>query len=255
MCGQSCVGSPTSFAAHRFIDADSKRKILRLTGRPSGQRRFGEGDFHRGPVVLARVLHGRRPVDHFGEELVPESYIASRGSAARGVLSTTMGIGNSLASAVLQSPLHPVLSGSTSLVRYVGRKTGRTFSTPTRYLKHGDELIILVGRSETKNWWRNFRSDHAVDVLVQGHWLPMIGRVVEGTSDLEWVAPVLELYLKRFPKAVPLLPGDTPEARARRAVVVWCQPRLARIEATRTFHLPHPHLPHLEIQPIDIDPA
>ena len=211
--------------------------------------------FRCGPALLGRDLDGPDSSPTSTERLFASAVQPLVKSAASGVSSTTMGIGNTLVSAVLQSPLHPALSRSTALVRYVGRKTGRTFSTPTQYVKDGDELIIVVGESESKNWWRNFRSDHAVDVLVRGHWLPMIGRVVEGASDPERVAPVLGLYLKRFPKAIRLLPGDTPEERARRAVVVWCQPRLARVEATRTFHLPHPHLPHLEIQPIDAEPS
>ena len=136
-----------------------------------------------------------------------------------------MGLGNRLVIAVLRSPMHRMLSGSTAVVRYIGPKSGRTISTPTQYAEHSGELIVLVGHPETKNWWRNFRSDRDLDVLVRRHWLPMRGRVVIGADEPEEIAPLLDAYLSRFPKAVRSLEGGTSEARSRDAVIVCCVPR------------------------------
>jgi len=136
-----------------------------------------------------------------------------------------MAFGNGFVSAVLGSPLHRLLSGSTDVVRYTGHRSGRSFSTPTQYARCGDDLIILVARPETKSWWRNFRHAGELEVLVQGEWLAMTGRAVVGADEPETIAPLLDAYLARFPKATRALEGDTDASRAGHAVVVWCRPR------------------------------
>ncbi len=141
------------------------------------------------------------------------------------------------------------MSGSTGLVRYAGRTTNRTITTPVQYAKHGDGLVILVAKPDTKAWWRNFRTAHAIDVLVQGSWRPMIGRVVDGRVQPELAVPLLDAYLLRFPKAARLFSGATREELAREAIFVACEPRLAHIASGHAFHLPHLHLPHLVADP------
>jgi F420H(2)-dependent quinone reductase len=136
-----------------------------------------------------------------------------------------MKVGNAFVAAVLRSPFHRLLSGSVDLVRYTGRRSGRTITTPTQYARLGDDIVILVGRPETKTWWRNFREDRDLDVLVRGQWLAMTGRLVDGHRDLDGVAPLVDAYLKRFPRAAKQLGDGSPEERARNAVVVWCRPR------------------------------
>jgi hypothetical protein len=136
-----------------------------------------------------------------------------------------MDMGNRMVGALLASPLHRLLSGSTDLVRSTGRRSGRTFTTPTQYARHGDDLVILVGKPDTKTWWRNFREDRDLDVLVQGRWLPMTGRAVVGAVEPEMIAPLLDAYLERFPKLAANLDGESEGSRARHAVVVWCRPR------------------------------
>jgi F420H(2)-dependent quinone reductase len=134
-----------------------------------------------------------------------------------------MSLGNQIVSLLLRSPLHRLLSGSMDVVRYTGRRSGRQFSTPTQYVQRGDDIIVLVGRPETKTWWRTFRTEHDIDVLVRGRWLPMKGRAVVGADEPDTVAPLLNAYLERFPKAIRALDGDDADDRARRAVVIWCR--------------------------------
>jgi hypothetical protein len=136
-----------------------------------------------------------------------------------------MGVGNRVVRAVLESPAHRLLSNSTDVIRYRGRRSGAEISTPTQYARHGDELVILVGKPETKSWWKNFREDRALDVLVQGRWLAMTGRAVIGAEEPEVIAPLLDSYLQRFPKLANQLGAGSREAQANRAVVVWCRPR------------------------------
>lgn len=136
-----------------------------------------------------------------------------------------MGIGSSVVAGLLRSPFHAVLSGTTDLIRYTGRRSGRRITTPTQYALRGDEVVIFVGRPETKTWWRNFRSEGEVEVLLRRRWVPMTARAIVGEDEPEVVAPLLDAYLARYPRAVRLLGGATAEDRARAAVLVWCRPR------------------------------
>lgn len=136
-----------------------------------------------------------------------------------------MGVGNAVVSAVLRSPLHRLLSGSTDLITYTGRRSGRSFTTPTQYAQRGADVVILVGRPEAKTWWRNFKSERDLNVLVRGRWLPMTGRAVAGADEPETIAPLLDAYLDRFPRAARALGDEANGLRAQRAVILWCRPR------------------------------
>lgn len=80
------------------------------------------------------------------------------------------------------------------------------------------EVVILVGRPERKSWWRNFRVERDVDLLLAGHWTPMSARAVVGSDDPALAERLLETYRRRFRRAASGL-------RAQDAVLVWCRPR------------------------------
>ncbi len=136
-----------------------------------------------------------------------------------------MGVANAMVARLLQSPLHGLLSNSTALIRYRGRRSGRQITTPVQYAVDGDGLVILVGRPQTKRWWRNFGDERDLEVLVRRAWVPMTGRAVAGVDEPDAVAPLLTTYLARFPKAERALDGEGPDERVRSAVVVRCRPR------------------------------
>lgn len=46
-------------------------------------------------------------------------------------------------------------------IRYVGRRSGKTFAIPVGYRRSGDTIVVPVGMPEKKNWWRNFLGDGA----------------------------------------------------------------------------------------------
>ena len=135
-----------------------------------------------------------------------------------------MNLGNRIVQWLLQSPAHRVLSGSTDLVRYQGRRSGRTIITPTQYATSGDDLVILVGRPDTKTWWRNFRDRNDIDVLVKGSWRAMTARAVVGTDEPDQIVPLLNAYCERFPKARRLLSSPSGATDVGDAVIVWCRP-------------------------------
>ena len=136
-----------------------------------------------------------------------------------------MRIGNGVVAAVLQSPVHGLLSGSTDLIRYTGHRSGRVIVTPTQYVTSGDDVVILVGRAESKAWWRNFNEPRDIDVLVRGTWRAMTAQVVLGAADPDTAAPLLETYLARFPRAAKMLGGEARAQQLDHAVIVWCRPR------------------------------
>jgi deazaflavin-dependent oxidoreductase (nitroreductase family) len=125
---------------------------------------------------------------------------------------------DAVVAAVLRSPLHRALSGSTDLVRYTGRRTGRVVQTPTQYARDGQDVVILVRHPERKTWWRNFRDEREVDLLLARHWTPMTARAVIGADDPALAQRLLETYRRRFPHGASGL-------RAQDAVLVRCRPR------------------------------
>lgn len=135
-----------------------------------------------------------------------------------------MSLANKAVSALLRSPLHRLLSSSTDLIRYKGRRSGRTITTPTQYTRVGNDVVVLVGRPETKTWWRNFRTECAVDVLLQGRWTTMTAQTVVGADEPERIRPLLNAYLAHFPKASKALGGGTSDNMLSRAVMVSCHP-------------------------------
>lgn len=63
-------------------------------------------------------------------------------------------------SALTRAPLiGPRIAGSITDISYVGRKSGRRFSTPVSYQRQGSEVTIAVMMPDQKTWWRNFRGD------------------------------------------------------------------------------------------------
>lgn len=78
-------------------------------------------------------------------------------------------IANPLVEAVLRSPGHRLLSRYLLLLSYVGRKSGRRYTTPATY-RRTDDGVVLFTPAEATNWWRNFRGGYPVDVLVRGEW-------------------------------------------------------------------------------------
>ena len=66
-----------------------------------------------------------------------------------------------------------------------------------------------MGTPKIKTWWRNFRDDRDVEVMIRRRWVPMTARSVVGADEPETVALLLDAYLERFPKGVHALPGDT----------------------------------------------
>ncbi|MCB0117032.1 MAG: hypothetical protein KDD84_23190 [Caldilineaceae bacterium] len=134
---------------------------------------------------------------------------------------TTYGRTNRLVVRMLSSPAHRVLSRRICALDYRGRRSGQRFRIPTQYVMADPATaLILVGRPETKSWWRNFTPPgHPVTISIRGAHRPGVATARLGTDEPEQVAEFLDCYLQRFPRAAKLLPAD-PAARIARTCIV-----------------------------------
>lgn len=67
---------------------------------------------------------------------------------------------NAVAAKLVDVPLlGNVVRRNLVMISYVGRRSGKTFTTPVNYRRIGDEVVIRVGLPSAKTWWRNFLGD------------------------------------------------------------------------------------------------
>ncbi|MDQ2637112.1 MAG: nitroreductase family deazaflavin-dependent oxidoreductase [Actinomycetota bacterium] len=87
---------------------------------------------------------------------------------ARGIFGSPVAtVFNGFFVALLNAPLiGPVVGRGLVKIRYVGRRSGRTFETPVGYRRSGDDIVINVMAPDAKNWWRNFLGDGGPVTLV-----------------------------------------------------------------------------------------
>lgn len=97
---------------------------------------------------------------------------------------------------LLRSPLHPILSKSIMVVTFWGRKSGRQFSTPVRYLRDGD-VVRCYSSTETQ-WWRNLRHGARARLLCAGQEHDYVTQVIE--NDPEAIRAALLHYFSHFPQ-------------------------------------------------------
>lgn len=135
-----------------------------------------------------------------------------------------MSNGNRFVAAVLRSPLHRLLSGSTVLIRYTGRRTGNTYTTPVQYARAGTDLLILAGHPHDKVWWRNFRVESWIEVWLHGRWVTMSAIAIVGAEEPDVIGPLLDTYVARFPRAARMVPGGERADLVHGSVIVRCSP-------------------------------
>jgi deazaflavin-dependent oxidoreductase (nitroreductase family) len=95
---------------------------------------------------------------------------------------------------LLRSPLHGMLSGSTMIITYTGRKSGKTFSTPVNYVRDGEVLWAVSYRHRT--WWRNLH-DSPVTLRIQGR---DVAGVATAVTDQQAVTDCLTGDLRKAPQ-------------------------------------------------------
>jgi hypothetical protein len=89
---------------------------------------------------------------------------------------------NAIIQWILQSPLHVLLSGSSILLKYNGRVSGKAYTVPVNYFQDAERLTIVSVRSRT--WWRNFREGLPVRVVLQRRERNAFGKSVEDEGEV-----------------------------------------------------------------------
>jgi deazaflavin-dependent oxidoreductase (nitroreductase family) len=87
-----------------------------------------------------------------------------------------------------------MLSKNTLILSYVGRKSGKSYSTPTNYSQDGN--IIRIVSFKDRLWWRNLQG--GVPVTLQFKGKSITGRA-EVLSKEHSVAEGLKAYLRPMP--------------------------------------------------------
>ncbi|NUS42756.1 MAG: hypothetical protein HOQ24_03540 [Mycobacteriaceae bacterium] len=55
----------------------------------------------------------------------------------------------------------PKLGDAVTEISYVGKKSGRTITTPVSVRRSGEDVVIGVAAPDMKTWWRNFLGEGA----------------------------------------------------------------------------------------------
>jgi F420H(2)-dependent quinone reductase len=98
---------------------------------------------------------------------------------------------NPVVRAILRSPAHPLLSSHLMLLTVTARRSGREFTIPVGYTRHGDRLVVSLQWPERKRWWRNLEGGAPVAVVVRGVRRTGTGRVTRDAGGVPGV--VIEL--------------------------------------------------------------
>ena len=102
---------------------------------------------------------------------------------------------NPVVRALLQSPIHGFWSKKFMLITFTGRRSGRRYTTPVRYVRLDDTIRCFT--SSESQWWRNLRGGAEVNLRIEGverryHAAPM-------ERNLAMIRSALEQYLTLFP--------------------------------------------------------
>jgi deazaflavin-dependent oxidoreductase (nitroreductase family) len=127
---------------------------------------------------------------------------------------------------LLRSPLHFLWSRSLMLITFTGRKSGRRYTTPVRYVRL--DGIVRCFTSSENLWWRNLRGGAVVSLRIEGRERSYHATAID--DDPPRIRAALQHYLALFPQDAAyhgirlnpdksLLAGDL-ERASRDAVVV-----------------------------------
>lgn len=97
---------------------------------------------------------------------------------------------------LLRSPAHGLLSDSLMLITFTGRKSGKQFTTPVRYIQTGDTVRCFT--ASENQWWRNLRSGARVTLLIKGQSSDYRAQAIFDNPDD--IKKKLVSYLALFPQ-------------------------------------------------------
>lgn len=96
------------------------------------------------------------------------------------VMRSVIGTLNPLMVRVLDSRLAGPMARRLMLLRFIGRTSGRRYTTPVGYAREGERVVVVT--SPTYRWWRNVGDGADVEVRLDGAWRAGHARVVSATD-------------------------------------------------------------------------
>jgi hypothetical protein len=97
---------------------------------------------------------------------------------------------------LLRSPLHGILSDSIMIIGFTGRKSGRQYETPVRYVRMAGNIRCYS--SDDTMWWRNLRGGARVTLRIAGKDRPYFATVTE--NDPATIREALIHYFSIYPQ-------------------------------------------------------
>jgi len=82
------------------------------------------------------------------------------------------------------------------LITFTGRKSGKEFTTPVRYIQAGDTVKCFTAAEN--QWWRNLRSGARVRLLIKGQLHDYQAQAI--FDDPANIKQQLVAYLRLFPQ-------------------------------------------------------
>lgn len=102
---------------------------------------------------------------------------------------------NGIIKGLLRSPLHRLMSNSTLLITYSGRKSGKLYTTPVNYVQTDQDVLVTSMRGRT--WWRNLLEGAPVVVRLKGK---DYEGVAHALTEPDEIAKGLMAYLRLVPR-------------------------------------------------------
>lgn len=96
----------------------------------------------------------------------------------------------------LHSPAHFVFSDSILVIKYTGRKTGKSYEVPVRYVEKNGVLQCYTDKRA--GWWPNLRDNPSVTFRLRGRDVSYSTRVL--IDDPENLRAELHEYLNKYPE-------------------------------------------------------
>lgn len=103
---------------------------------------------------------------------------------------------NPIVRMLLRSPIHGFWSKSLMLITFTGRRSGRRYTTPVRYVRLGGMVRCFTSAENT--WWRNLRGGADVLLRIEGVERPYHATSIE--HDPATIREALKQYLTLFPQ-------------------------------------------------------
>jgi deazaflavin-dependent oxidoreductase (nitroreductase family) len=104
---------------------------------------------------------------------------------------------NKMMTFILRSPLHHLVSKTTMLITFTGRKSGKRYTTPVSYVRENNAVTLFTHGK----WWKNLIGGQSVTVRIQGQDLP--GKAVPTVNDKEAIADNLYDFLQKVRRDAP----------------------------------------------------